>query len=253
MLRKAVDWSIAGLAGIVMLAVAAVAVPDAHQARAEAGFDRAEIEEIIHDYIMDNAEIILQSVEQYQRYGQAERQREALKDNRRHLFENPNTPVGGNPDGDISVLEFFDYNCGFCKRAWTTLEQLMREDENVRVVFKEYPILGEASELAARWALAARNQGKYVEMHAALMEHNGRITERILRRTADNIGLDVTRLSEDAQSDEITEIIQMNRALARQMGITGTPAFLVEDQVISGAVPLEHLQEAIAEERRKKR
>ena len=239
-----------------MLSVASFAMTGQKDAVAAApqssDLDRAQIEKIIHDYIVDHPEVILQSVENYQKQSTEERQKVALKEHADRLFNDETTPVAGNPKGDVTVIEFFDYNCGYCKRAWPNLEKLMDNDKNVRVLFKELPILGEASELAARWALAAEGQGKYLEFHKELLESRGALNEDKLKSIAEDLGLNPVRMKQDAQSDAVTKIIQKNRSLAVALDITGTPAFLVEDTIIPGAISYDQLNLLVKDKRKQK-
>ncbi|TNE27543.1 MAG: DsbA family protein, partial [Alphaproteobacteria bacterium] len=226
---------------------------DSRTASAEkaAVMDRAAVEAIVLDVIKDNPQVILETVNAYLQKQQGERQQVALEEHASRLFKD--SPVAGNPDGDITVVEFFDYRCGYCKRAWETVDRLMKEDKNLRVVFKDFPILGPESETAARWALAAEKQGKYLEFHHALMTHRGAFDADTLSALAEKTGLNAGRMRQDAQSADVSKAIQMNRALANDLGITGTPGFIVEDQLISGAVPYEAMVEAIAQKRKNKK
>ena len=147
----------------------------------------------------------------------------------------PDAPVAGNPKGDITVVEFFDYNCGYCKRGFHNIRELIEKDSNVRVVFKELPILSKDSEEAAKIALAARAQGKYWELHQALIDSKGRVTEAFALETAGKLGLDVEKLKADKDSDAVKGELARVEALARKMNITGTPHFLVGSEAIGGA------------------
>jgi len=165
---------------------------------------------------------------------------------RDELLDDPGSPVGGNRDGDVTVVEFFDYRCGYCIAMAPRLETLLEQDRNLRFVYKEWPILGPMSELAARAALAARRQGRYEDFHSALMRLRGRLTEATLFDAARRLGLDPERLRADMQSAEIDRVLRDNRALAAELGITGTPAFVIGDRLVPGAVPLGELKTVIA-------
>lgn len=212
--------------------------------------DRAAIEAIVLEVIKENPQVILETVNAYLQKQQGERQQVALEEHASRLFKG--SPIAGNPDGDITVVEFFDYRCGYCKRAWETVDRLIKEDKKLRVVFKDFPILGPESETAARWALAADKQGKYLEFHHELMAHRGAFDEATLSSMAEKLGLNAGRMRQDAKSADVSNAIQMNRALANDLGITGTPGFIVEDQLISGAVPYEGMVDAIAKKRKGK-
>ncbi len=212
-----------------------------------------DINKMIHNYIMENPHVILQSVEKYQREGASKKRESAIKRNKEYLFSNKNTPVVGNPNGDVTVVEFLDYNCGFCKRVWPNVEKLLKNDPNVKFLFKEYPILGPSSEMAARWALAAHKQGKYFDFHKNLIESRGAITEEKLTKIAKKLDLNIVKLKQDVNSSEITETLQKNRNLALELEITGTPGFVIEDTVIPGAASYEQLRNIVKEKRKEKK
>lgn len=211
--------------------------------------DKAAIEKIVHDYIMNNPDVILTSVDQYQQKTMAEQQRKSLEQNAGLLFNNDKSPSVGNPEGDVTIVEFFDYNCGYCKSVFSTVEQLLEEDKNVKIIFKEFPILSPSSELAAKWALAADNQGKYFEFHKALMEHRGKIDDAVLEGIAEKLELDIAQMKEDIAGTDIILNIERNRSLANTLAISGTPAFIVGDEIVPGAVSASRLKDIIAEKR----
>ena len=159
--------------------------------------------------------------------------------------------MGGNPDGDVTVVEFFDYRCGYCKRFAPTLEKIKKQDPKLRVVYKEFPILGPDSMKGAQAALAAREQGRYVEFHEALMRVRGNLNDKTITAVARSVGLDTDRLRKDMQSPMILNAIRNTRKLAAALGITGTPAVIVGDEIVRGAVPLERLAAMIAAARAK--
>lgn len=216
---------------------------------AKAEMSKGDIELIVKEYLLNNPEVILKSVNDYQTKGVSEQQAQAVKANARKLYDDEKTPVAGNKDGDVRIVEFFDYNCGYCKRVVGDVNKLIREDENVKVIFKDYPILGPTSLTAAHWALASEKQGKYLEYHTALLEHQGRIDDASLEAIAKDVGLDVEKLKADAESDEIQSHINDNMELAKSMNITGTPAFIIEDEVFPGAIPYEAMQDAVKKAR----
>lgn len=216
------------------------------------GLNKSEVEKIIEDYLMNNPEVIIQSVNDYQNRDRAEQQQKALSENNRKIFSDNMTPVGGNTNGDVTVVEFFDYNCGYCKSVHPNVEKLLETDKGVRFVYKEFPILGPTSELAAKWALAAHNQGKYEAFHGELMQGKGRISEDLLVDVATRLGLDVEKLRADAETPAIQSHIAENRALAQQLTITGTPGFIIGDQILPGAVPFDTMVSTIAEQRAEK-
>jgi protein-disulfide isomerase len=155
----------------------------------------------------------------------------------------------GNADAGTVVVEFFDYNCPYCKRAANDVKALLAADSDIKVVYREWPILGEGSVLAARAALAAHAQGKYEEMHWALMEIQGRAEEASILAAARSVGLDVAKLIDDMESDAVNSHLAVSQGLARDLGFTGTPAFVIGDALVPGAVPLDELQELVAQAR----
>ena len=210
-----------------------------------------QVEKIVRDYLMREPEIIYQALEELQRRqaeAATERQRTAVAANRARLFDQPIDPVAGNPDGNVTVVEFFDYQCQYCRRVVPSLQALLKEDQQLRLVFKEFPILGEASVTAAHASLAARRQDNYLPFHLALMSSRDLSLDGIMA-LAKSVGLDTERLAKDMRSPEIEAQIQANYALARELGIEGTPAFVVGDELIPGAVEKARLAQLIEEAR----
>ena len=212
------------------------------------------IENIIQDYILNNPKIILQSIQEMearQQHVKAQRVQQALADRSKDLVDDPGSYVGGNPDGDITLVEFFDYQCGYCKRVHPTVRRLLEEDGNIRFVYKEFPILGPASVYAARAAIASRAQGKYLEFHNTLMEHKGPLSKAVVLKTAERVGLDSDKLAKDIdlQAADADRVMELNYGLAEDLDINGTPAFVVGGTVIRGAADLASLKDAIANSR----
>jgi protein-disulfide isomerase len=216
--------------------------------------ERTVLDELIRDYILNHPEVILESLQRYeQRLAEEERQKqqEALQSLLPDLQYDEDSPVLGNPEGDVVLVEFFDYRCPYCKRVAPAIEQLISEDPNLRVVMKEWPILSEVSRLAARAALAADRQGLYREFHLAVMTLNGELTEETLFQTAEEVGLDVDQLRADMDAPEILEEINDVYQQAQKVGATGTPAFVIGDQFYGGAIPIQTMRQAIAVAREK--
>lgn len=210
------------------------------------------IKELALQAIRENPQIIMEAVqllEAEQAAAQADAQAEVLKNQRELLERDPNAPVLGNPDGDVTVVEFFDYNCPYCKRAMAEVQGLIAADPNVRLVYREWPILGEGSVFAAKAALAAREQGKYEEFHWALMGMQGRAEEASVLRVAEDIGLDVERLRADMDAPEIEEHIATSMRLTQALGFNGTPSFVIGDNLIPGFVEEEQLRSAVDDTR----
>ncbi|MEM8537704.1 MAG: DsbA family protein [Pseudomonadota bacterium] len=211
-----------------------------------------EIKQLALEAILENPEIIMEAVEILRRQeeaAQAAAQAEVLRNQRDALEIDPNAPFDGPAEADAVVVEFFDYNCPYCKRAAGDVKALLAADSNLRVVYREWPILGDGSVFAARAALAARAQGKYAEMHAALMTMRGRAEEATVLAAARQLDLDIDQLRADMDSPDVTEHIQTSRALAESLGFTGTPAFVIGDALVPGAVPLSDLQAYVAASR----
>ena len=235
---------------IVILAVLA----PASLAHAQAGLDRAAIEKIIKEYLLANPGVIVDALQEYERREIAEkgeRARAELLNHRVELINDPLTPVGGNPKGDVTIVEFFDYNCGYCRRAHPTLKSVVAGDGNIRVVHKQFPILSDDSKIAARVALAAARQGKYFEMHDALMEARGTLTAARMAHFVAELKLDGQRLAKDMEDPAITAYLTQVADLARALGIKGTPAFVIGAQLIPGAVDASVMKDAVAKARKK--
>jgi protein-disulfide isomerase len=210
---------------------------------------RAAIEQIVREYLMAHPEVLVEALTAYQEKQeaeQAEAQRQALVSRQDELFKNPTSPVVGNPQGDVTLVEFFDYQCGYCKSVHADVRRLLDSDGKVRLVLKEFPILGPASLTASRAALAAQKQGKYDALHNALMENRGQLDDDKIMRIAGSVGVDVERLKKDMQAPDIQDALQRNLRLAGELNIRGTPAFVIGDQIIPGAVSLERLKEMVA-------
>ena len=233
------------------LMIAAVLVTPPGDGRAEVELPEAEVERIVREYLLREPEIIMQAIEELQRRREAQAavdQRERLAGEREALSADARDPVLGNPDGDVTLIEFFDYRCGYCRIMAEPLQSLIAREPDLRIVMKEFPILGPDSLLASRAALAAHLQGGYEAMHWALLAEN-RIDEAVIMRLAEAQGLDVDRLLADMQADPVADHIQDNILLAQGLGVNGTPSFIIGDTVLPGAVPVERLAGLVAEER----
>ena len=238
-----------GLAGAIGFwlssAVAADFTPD----------QRKAIENIIHDYLTKNPDLmldVLQAAQDKLKGESREKAAVALVEHKRELLEDPETPVGGNPKGDVSLVEFFDYRCPYCKQVVPALEALLAKDKQLRLVYKEFPVLGPDSVHAARAALASRKQGKYEPMHRALMAVKGQIDEAAVMKIAGSVGLDVERLKADMAAPEIDRALKTNIKLAEALDIRGTPGFVIGDEIVPGAVSLETLKQLIEAARHSK-
>ena len=214
-----------------------------------------QVEKLIREYLLKHPELLVEMsnrLRAQQEQATQQRVKQAAATRQKDLVADPNSYVAGNVSGDVTVVEFFDYQCGYCKRVHPTVNQLVQRDPNVRVVLKELPILGPASELAARAAIASLKQpGKYPALHNALMQNQGGLDENSVMAIAGRVGLDVARLATDMKSDHVTAVIAANRELAVALGIDGTPAFIIGDRLLPGAVPLDRLLDLVAQQRKK--
>ena len=202
------------------------------------GDQKKAIEKIVKDYLVANPEVMLEVqkiLEAKMEKQEAEKLKTALAENAKDLYRRADAPVAGNKDGDITVTEFFDYNCGFCKKSFSEVSKLIGQDSKVRFVFKEFPILSKGSEEASRVALAARKQGKYWEVHSALLESKSQANEATALKIAEKLGLDMAALKVDMDSPDVKAELASVKELATKMGINGTPHFLVGDKSIAGA------------------
>lgn len=216
--------------------------------------DRPEVQAMIRDYVMTNPEVIQDALEELRRREMARREEAASRQVTQHaeaLFHDAGSPVGGNPDGVINVVEFFDYNCSYCRQTHEATEKL-RANESVRFVFKEFPILSPGSEVAARAALAAERQGKYVAFHNALMETKGQVDEAAVMALAKKMDLDMSQLKFDMRSPEIERIIERNMKLAETIGVSGTPTFIVGEKLVAGAAQYEYLAQLVEDAKKEK-
>ncbi len=209
------------------------------------------IEGLVHQYILDNPEVIIESMQNYQiRQHLAEQEAAAnvIATHRDEIKNDPSAPVAGNPDGDVTVVEFFDYRCAYCKRVFPGIQELLKSDGNVRYVFKEFPILGPDSVIASHAALAvwSLNPEKYFPFHTALMEARGTLGEAQVLAIAKKIGLDPDKVKKAMAKPEIQATIERNLALAQKLNIQGTPAFIVGDTLMPGAVDVDQLRELVA-------
>ena len=218
---------------------------------AEPELPAEQVEQIVRDLLLREPEIVLQALEELQRReaaAQARRQQESLLANQAALMSDPASPVAGNPEGDVTLVEFFDYRCTYCRRVVSSMQALLEEDAELRVVFKELPVLGADSVRAARAALAAERQGRYTPFHFALMTSDD-LSPEAIRRLAADVGLDPDQLEQDMDAPEIQEAIDANYRLAQELGIEGTPAFVIGDALIPGAIDKGRLEALIADAR----
>lgn len=212
---------------------------------------RSAIETLVRDYILKNPEMIVESLRGYEekhRQASEKEAREAIATSRDALEKDRTSPVAGNPQGDVTLVQFFDYRCGYCKKVVPAIQELLNTDKNIRLVFKEFPILGPDSVTASRAALAAWKiaPDKYFPFHLALMESRGEMNEARVLETAKKVGIDVDKLKAAMTDPAIKSAIERNVDLARTLQINGTPAFIIGGQLVPGAVDLATLREMVA-------
>lgn len=209
---------------------------------------RTEVEAIVRETLRNNPQILYEAIEALRNQQAAAKESEvkkALSSQQDKIFRSPDDEVAGNPSGDVTVVEFFDYRCGYCKKFHITRQALLAGDPNIRYVHKEFPVLGPESELAARAAIASRAQGKYLAFHEALMAHRGSYAKVAILEIAKETGLDPQKLEAAMFEPNVDRILAENRALADSLQIRGTPGFVVGDQIIPGAIELEEMLEVI--------
>ena len=217
--------------------------------------ERAQFRAEVRSYLMENPEVIMEAVGQLQKRD-AEAQAQAdftlVSANADAIFNDGFSYVGGNPEGDFTIVEFMDYRCSYCKKAFPEVEKLIKGDGNIRFIVKEMPILGEQSMLGARFAIATKivaGDEAYKSMHDALMSFNGDITPTSLKRLAESFSLDPAAITEKMDSAEVTEAIEKTRALADALQISGTPTFVMEDEMLRGYVPYDQMKAIVKEKR----
>ncbi len=207
----------------------------------------------VRAYLLENPEVLMEAIavlEQRQAQAEVARDMDLVTANADALFASETSWEGGNPDGDLVLVEFLDYRCGFCRRAFPEVEQLIETDGNIRLVIKEFPILGEQSTLASRFALSTRivaGDDAYKDMHDALMVMRADITEDALVRLADELGFDGAAILAGIEAPEIDAILEANYALAQRLQISGTPSFVMGDQLLRGYLPFAEMA-VLAEE-----
>ena len=242
--------------GSVVLCCAILATASPRPAGAEEFIpeQRREIESVIHDYLLRHPDVLLEALraaEEKLKSEAGDQAKHALVARRSEIFDDPETPVGGNPKGDVTLVEFFDYRCPYCKQVQPKLQELLAGDRELRIAYKEFPILGPVSVTAARAALAAQRQGKYETFHNAMMAAPGQVTEDTVYRVAKTVGLDVDRLKQDMAAPQIEAALKANQTLADALDIHGTPGFVIGDQIVPGAIELASLKELVAGARSK--
>ncbi len=207
----------------------------------------------VRAYLLENPEVLMEAIEILEARQRADQELADVQLVRNHmaaLTEDPNSWVGGNPDGDITLVEFLDYRCGFCRRAHPEVTELIESDGNIRLIVKEFPILGEASELSSRFAIATlqiAGPEAYKSVHDALIALRSDVTPAVLTQLANTLGLEADPIMAAMTSDEVSAVIAENRALGQRLGINGTPTFVMEDQLVRGYLPLDGMRDIVEE------
>ena len=235
-----------------MLALGTLAAPaQAFEIEAMTPEERTIFRSEIRDYLLENPDVLMEAIavlEQRRAAESVQAEKDMLEQNRQAIFEDGYSFVGGNPDGDVTVVEFLDYKCGYCKRAFPAVENLVGTDGNIRFVVKEFPILGDQSTLAARYAIATKiTQGDdaYKKAHDSLMTHSGDISEPFLVRLSNTLELDHDAITAEMESAEVSRIIDTNRALGQALQIQGTPTFIMGETFVRGYVELDQMKAII--------
>ncbi|WP_374382485.1 DsbA family protein [Dongia sp.] len=249
--------SLAALAlSAAALAISLGLVEPKHVYDGDANFSEAQVNDIgkiSRNYLLENPEVIrdaIQALQAKEEAAKAGMQSEAVKQHKDALYADAGDPVAGNPQGDVTLIEFFDYKCPYCKQVTPALEALLKEDANLKIVFKEFPILSDGSVLAARAALAAMKQDKYLPLHQALMAYRGALDLGTITSVATSAGLDAQKLLEDMKSEEIDKQLKATHELALALSIRSTPTFIVGDKVMPGAMSIDDLKGLIADARK---
>jgi protein-disulfide isomerase len=238
----------------------AVAAAPASTPSALTDAQRAAVEDVIKDYLTKkNPEVLMEAMQELQKRQVADSQaksKAALSTSHDKLYGDASSPIGGNPKGDVTVVEFFDYQCGYCKMSEPNIQKLLKEDKNVKFIYKDFPVLGPSSTMAAKAALASVKQGKYLQFHDALFSTakfshsaNPAADEEAVFKAAREVGLDVDKLKKDMDDAEITKIVEGNVALGTEIGARGTPTFIIGEQLYPGALEYPQLKKAIDDAR----
>jgi protein-disulfide isomerase len=218
-----------------------------------AGPERTAIETIIHDYLLQHPDVLIDALRIANaklRADALEKKKTELKRYRKELIDDPATPTTGKPDADITIVEFFDYQCPYCKAMQPIVQELLNKDDKLRIAYKDLPLLGPVSVIAARAALAAARQGKYEQFHRALLGIKGPLAEDAIYKVAETVGIDVDRLKKDMAVPEVNQQLQANALLAVALGIHGTPAWVIGDQLIIGGIDKLRLTELVGDARK---
>jgi protein-disulfide isomerase len=240
------------LAAVACVALLAAALPYAVRADEFSAPQRGEIEKIVRDYLIAHPEVLQEAMaelDKRQTAAEAEKHKDVVKQQAATLFSSPRQVNLGNPQGNVTFVEFFDYNCGYCKRAMGDMLTLLKDDPKLKIVLKEFPVLGPGSVEAAQVAVAVRMQDKtgkkYLEFHQKLLGGRGPADRAHALAVAKDIGMNMAQIDKDMQSPEVKATLEENFKLAEQLGLNGTPSYVIGDNVVVGAIGLQGLEEKI--------
>ncbi|WP_428683156.1 DsbA family protein [Reyranella sp.] len=257
-MRSLLLAAVAGLMIVGAVAATRTILPDAATASAappsnSAASVPADLGKSIRAYLMANPEVLVEAMQELERKQDTQRDAVAIKaisQNEAELFRDADSPTAGNPSGDVTIVEFNDYQCPYCKRAYQAVKSVTAADGKVKIIYKDLPILGEPSRIAALAALASMKQGKHQALHNALMEFNGKLDRAKILEMAASVGIDVAQLEKDMEDPKLKQMIDRNMALAGALGVRGTPAFVIGKQFVPGAVDADSLKALIADARK---
>ena len=233
------------------------AVPAGSAAATDPVFNAAQksaIEAVVHDYLLQHPDVMIEALRVANNKLKTEAKNQAAIEVKKHaqeLFHDPDTPSVGNPNADVTMVEFFDYQCPYCKADEEVVQKLIGQDKKLRIAYKDLPLLGPASVTAARAALAAQLQHKYDAVRLVMLGMKGQLSEETVFVVAKAVGLDLKRLKEDMETPAVDQQMQANLALGKALSITGTPTFVVGSQVVEGAIDLSGMKELVADARKK--
>ncbi|WP_457667077.1 DsbA family protein [Thiolapillus sp.] len=208
---------------------------------------KAEVQKLIGSYLKENPEVVIDAIQAWRKKqdaAEAAMTQEAISE---LMAETRDTksPVWGNPEGDVTIVEFFDYNCPYCKKVFPSVKKLIADDGNIKVVMKELPVLGPNSTYAAKAALAAQKQGKYALYHTAMMSKSSRLSKEGVLSAAEKVGLDMEQLKKDMESPAVQQELERASVWAQRLGVNGTPAFVIGDQLIPGAIDGDRMKQFV--------
>ena len=244
-MSKFIHLFIMAVMSVTVTALTAGLMPPAHADVKDS--DKAAFEAIIKDYIMAHPEVVRDALMDLAKREDQARQALAMQ----ILFDDAGDPVMGNPDGGLVIYEFSDYNCGYCKRVFEPIQQILQDDGDIRFVIKEFPILSQSSLVAAQAGIAAEKQGKFADFHINMMTYRGKVTTQSIMDAASEAGIDIDQLKTDMASPAIAGIIARTRQAAEALQLTGTPALVIGDTVVRGAIDIDEFRRVITAERAK--